>query len=95
MTRADDCGPEHSGTATMTVLVPDEPSSKSSGRAVISEVTIAAVCPQCRGPRGKALRHSRTVDGMHYCVDRWSNQCGHVDYYAAVLAEARATASRR
>ncbi len=87
------CNPALAHPATMTVVVPDEVATKATCRPIISAVTIAATCPECGGPRGEATRHSRTVDGVLYSVDQWTNECGHVDYYSAVLAEARAEAS--
>ncbi|UQA95731.1 hypothetical protein [Streptomyces halobius] len=56
----------------------------------VTTVMIAAVCPVCGGPRGEAVPYRFCEDGEWYSVDRWSNPCGHVDTYAAVLAEHRA-----
>lgn len=90
----DTCKPALDQAAAMTVVVPDEVAAKATGRPIICEVTIAATCPGCGGPRGEATRHSRTVDGVRYSVDQWANKCGHTDYYTAVLAEARAAKAR-
>ncbi|MFF0395097.1 hypothetical protein ACFYSJ_04805 [Streptomyces sp. NPDC005248] len=61
-----------------------------SGVGIIT-VTVSTRCPQCGGPRGfdTVIPHRFHHDGDSYVVDRWSNKCGHVDMYDAVLAESR------
>lgn len=58
------------------------------GGVVIREVEIAAACPRCGGPRGAPILSRFCEDGEHYWVDTWTNPCGHLDRYAAVLDEA-------
>ena len=53
-------------------------------------VTIADTCPVCGGKRGEPKFRSFCEDGEWYGADVWTNECGHVDKYAAVLAEAKA-----
>ncbi|MFZ3595123.1 hypothetical protein [Streptomyces sp. BH104] len=55
----------------------------------IATVTVAAECPRCGGPRGSAVPYRSCEDGEWYTVHKWTNGCGHVDSYAAVLAEYR------
>ena len=45
-------------------------------------------CPVCGGPRGE-VHDARSYDGSRilYC-DSWTNPCGHVDKYSAVIGEA-------
>lgn len=79
-------------TDTITVRVADRSTWGSSlPYPRIVTVTIAATCPRCGGPRGvDTIRgHRFHEDGEWYVVDRWSNPCGHVDMYDAVLREAR------
>ncbi|MFD5788663.1 hypothetical protein ACFWH1_18820 [Streptomyces sp. NPDC127037] len=59
----------------------------------IITVTVAPECPRCGGPRGKATPHRFVKDGDWYVVDQWSNACGHLDTYSAVLAEYRKRAA--
>lgn len=78
--------------ATMTVRVRDRGSESPWGSGltnpVVRTVTISAACPKCGGPRGIPRNLNQYDDGAHYSVDVWDNECGHVDSYAAVLAEA-------
>jgi hypothetical protein len=74
-------------TAMMTVRVPDRRHSPV-GHATIREVTIAATCPVCGGPRGVPFNHNFSDDGEWMACDRWANPCGHLDTYEAVLIEA-------
>ncbi|WP_143657807.1 hypothetical protein [Embleya scabrispora] len=74
----------------MTVRVIDHSRwGTSAPYPAIRTVTIAAVCPQCGGPRGEAQHHRFNADGEWLSCDRWKNPCGHVDMYDAVLVEAR------
>jgi hypothetical protein len=51
-------------------------------------ITLKWNCPTCGGPRGEVTQ-VRSYDGSRilFC-DGWSNPCGHVDKYSAVLVEA-------
>ncbi|WP_030236991.1 hypothetical protein [Streptomyces sp. NRRL S-350] len=76
----------------MTVRVADRGDGTRGyvGLEVVT-VTIAATCAECGGPRGwDTVRPNWTCeDGAWYGVDTWTNGCGHVDMFAAVLREAR------
>ncbi|MFG3510197.1 hypothetical protein ACGF5F_32395 [Streptomyces sp. NPDC047821] len=76
---------------TMTVRVCDRGTGRGYVGVAIRTVTIAATCPQCGGPRGTdtVRNHNFHEDGEWLSVDRWTNPCGHVDMYSAVLREAR------
>jgi len=78
---------------TMTVRIRDRAAEGAWGSGpinpVVRTVTISSKCPQCGGPRGKATNLNQCDDGAYYSVDVWFNQCGHVDMYEAVAAEAR------
>ena len=87
--------PQSSQTSgTMTVRVCDRGSGRDYVGVTIRTVTVSDRCPQCGGPRGvdTIRNHNFHEDGEWLSVDRWTNPCGHVDMYSAVLAEARATA---
>lgn len=58
------------------------------GQVVVRKVRIAGDCPcgQPRGPRSWLRQHD---DGETYYVEVWTNPCGHVDRYAAVVVESR------
>jgi hypothetical protein len=51
-------------------------------------VTIDAICPVCKGPRGEVRGHNSYEDGVPFHVNVWTNPCGHVDYYGDVIREA-------
>lgn len=53
----------------------------------VDEVTRRWVCPTCGGPRGEPYLTSQCEDGDWLWVHRWSNDCGHVDYYRDVARE--------
>lgn len=57
----------------------------------IVTVTISTLCPVCGGPRGWDTVRNLNFheDGDRYSVDHWTNACGHLDMYAAVLRESR------
>ena len=55
-------------------------------------IEIADTCPTCGGPRGEVRGYNGIEDGVGYHVNVWTNPCGHIDYYEAVLAEAEALA---
>lgn len=56
-------------------------------RVITRTVKVSDRCPTCGGPRGEPRRVAYYEDGEHYTVDRWTNPCGHVDKYGAILAE--------
>jgi hypothetical protein len=58
-------------------------------------VEIADTCPQCGGPRGEVRGYNGCEDGAYYHVNVWTNSCGHIDDYEAVLAEADRLAAAR
>jgi len=79
---------------TMTVTVRDRsaeaPWGQGLSRPVTRKVTISARCPACDGRRGEPRGLNSSEDGEYYWVQIWDNPCGHVDDYAAVVAEAKA-----
>lgn len=82
---------------TLTVTVHDTLTEAAYwGRGYASpltrEVTISAYCPQCGGKRGEPRWHRQCDDGEWYSVQVWTNPCGHVDMYDAVLVEAKTRA---
>lgn len=60
----------------------------------VRRVTIADTCPVCDGPRGEPQPYSFYEDGEWYEIHKWVNPCGHIDYYDAVLQEARVLATQ-
>ncbi len=57
-------------------------------KVVLREVKIGDVCPTCGGPRGEPRWQRQCEDGEWFSAHQWTNPCGHVDYYPAVLREA-------
>lgn len=45
-------------------------------------------CPRCGVQRGQPWKERLVEDGHAVTVDRWENECGHVDKYDEVLIEA-------
>lgn len=78
--------------ATMTVTIRDRSREAPWGYGLTSpvtrKVTISATCPKCGGPRGEPKGRNSCDDGAFYWVQTWSNPCGHVDMYDAVVREA-------
>ncbi|WP_431881712.1 hypothetical protein [Micromonospora chalcea] len=79
---------------TIEVTVRDtsgEPAWGSPGpwRVCTRKVVIGANCPKCGAPRGERRGRNLCEDGDYYWVEQWDNPCGHVDHYAAVIAEAK------
>jgi hypothetical protein len=74
---------------TMTYRVNDRGTGPGYEGVKVVTVEVAAQCPRCGGPRGEAAPFRFHEDGDWYVTDRWHNPCGHVDSYAAVLAEYR------
>ena len=80
-------------TDTMRVTVHDrfrEAQAWGCGHSGIPlrTVEIATVRPKCGGPRGEPRLNRYCEDGEFYDVHNWTNPCGHVDMYSAVLREA-------
>ncbi|MEZ3180349.1 hypothetical protein KYY02_17140 [Streptomyces pimonensis] len=83
--------PSSQTTGTITVRVCDRGTGRDYVGVRIRKVTISDRCPQCGGPRGvdTIRNHNFHEDGEWLSVDRWTNPCGHIDMYSAVLVEAR------
>ncbi|MEV5677245.1 hypothetical protein [Streptomyces sp. NPDC052179] len=75
---------------SITYRVINRGTSRSCEGLRIETVTVAPECPRCGGPRGAATPHRFTEAGEWFVCDHWTNPCGHVDMYEAVLAEYRA-----
>ena len=73
-----------------TVLVVDRSQWGKGPYPNITAVTVDWVCPVCGGPRGEPHGYNWIEDGDGYHCDRWENPCGHVDYYDAMIGEAKA-----
>jgi hypothetical protein len=56
---------------------------------IIRTVQISSNCPACGARRGEIRGDNGCEDGAYYHVNVWDNPCGHIDYYPAVLREAR------
>lgn len=84
--------PEYANSPTMIVTVRDRASESPWGSGptnpVTRTVTISAYCPVCGERRGEPYGINSCDDGAFYWVQGWTNPCGHVDTYAAVLTEA-------
>jgi hypothetical protein len=63
------------------------PGSRDHGGHHLITVTLAWVCPVCGGPRGRVVRAISYDGSRRLACDGWTNPCGHVDLYAAVLKE--------
>lgn len=72
-----------------TVTIPA--SAEHEGRHRI-QVTLAWVCPRCRGPRGEVARAVSYDGSRRLECDAWTNPCGHVDHYESLRCEAAAAA---
>ncbi|WP_143668090.1 hypothetical protein [Streptomyces carpinensis] len=77
----------------LTVRVPDYGPQRGYEGVRIATVEISSRCSRCGGPRGPVRAHSFVRDGARLICDRWTNACGHVEEYSAVLAEARQLAA--
>lgn len=75
----------HQGYRWRTVTIPA--SAEHDGRHLI-QVTLAWVCPRCRGPRGEVVRAVSFDGSRRLECDGWTNPCGHVDYYESLRREA-------
>ncbi|GAB2858812.1 hypothetical protein GCM10022221_67910 [Actinocorallia aurea] len=78
------------GTITVTVRDRSAESPWGVGRTnpVVRPIVISALCPPCGGPRGQRRTLRQHEDGVTFYVDTWTNPCGHVDLYEAVVREA-------
>lgn len=81
----------------MTVRVRDratEAAAWGSGlfSPIVRTVTIPRACPTCGARRGEPRNLNQYEDGARFSVDVWTNPCGHLDTYAAVLGEASSCA---
>ena len=47
----------------------------------LERIEISDNCPKCGGKRGKPYQERHCHDGVSYMVDRWENECGHLDLY--------------
>ncbi|MFC8463352.1 hypothetical protein [Streptomyces sp. NPDC057250] len=74
---------------TMTVRITSRGDGLGYSGVGIVTVTVVARCPRCGGPRGDIIPSRFHEDGAWYVVDEWSNPCGHLDEYRAVLQESR------
>ncbi len=80
---------------TMTVIVRDHDREAatwgSSGpwSPALKTVEISVKCPECGGRRGEVRGHNQREDGVSFHVNVWANPCGHIDYYASVIHEAK------
>lgn len=73
--------------AVKTVKIPA--CDEHCGRALLN-VTVYWICPVCGQARGEVF-DTHSFDGSRRLpVHGWINQCGHVDKYSAVRAEAAA-----
>lgn len=77
----------HSGCRTVTIPARAE---HEGMRARV--VTLSWICPKCGGPRGLPYAGFSYDGSRRLAVHRWENDCGHVDDYASVRAEADAAA---
>ena len=79
---------------TMTVRVRVRAAESEWGHGFtnpcVRTVTISAYCPTCGGRRGTPANLNQCDDGAFFSTDIWTNACGHIDSYPAVVAEAAA-----
>ncbi|MFI7608497.1 hypothetical protein ACIBTV_25555 [Micromonospora sp. NPDC049366] len=73
--------------STMEVRVVDRGTQVGYEYPLIRTVRIATTCPQCGGRRGEPSPFRFCEDGGWLVCDRWTNPCGHIDYYGQVLRE--------
>jgi hypothetical protein len=50
-------------------------------------VTISAACPLCGCERGDPKQHRFHEDGEWFTVQKWKNDCGHMDLYSNLYRE--------
>lgn len=76
---------------TMQVRVLDRSGSDTSRTHLgVRKVMIGASCPRCGRARGLVRPHRFCQEGQWLDCDVWINDCGHVDYYEAIVKEAAA-----
>jgi hypothetical protein len=84
---------------TMTVTIRDRSAEAPWGvgptSPVVRTLTISASCPTCSARRGQPSTLRQHDDGCTYYVDVWTNPCGHLDRYEAVVDEARSIGHAR
>lgn len=73
---------------SMTVRVPDYGTQAGYEGVRVVTVEISSRCRVCGGPRGPVRTDPFVCDGVRLERDAWTNTCGHIDDYAAVLKEA-------
>lgn len=56
------------------------------------EVSVPLACPTCGAERGWPRGYNFVEDGESFHSHTWDNECGHIDMYEALLAEAAAFA---
>lgn len=78
---------QQQGYRWRTVTIPA--SAEHEGRHRI-QVTLAWVCPRCKGPRGQVVRAVSYDGSRRLECDGWTNPCGHVDHYESLRREASA-----
>lgn len=52
-------------------------------------VNISDNCPVCGGKRGQPKPHHFCEDGEWFTVDKWENDCGHIDKYKDCYFESK------
>ena len=65
------------------------PSRENHGGFLRTTVELDWVCPQCGGPRGEVYQAESFGGSRKMICDKWTNPCGHIDWYQDVLKEAR------
>lgn len=78
--------------AMREVTIPIFSGTENVSTAIIGTrtVTMGAFCPECGGPRGDTVRFRTGV----WSYDGWTNPCGHLDEYIAILEEAELLARK-
>lgn len=51
-------------------------------------VTVPWICPACGDPRGETEQVTIRMAGQQVQIDRWINECGHIDRHRDVVREA-------
>lgn len=52
-------------------------------------IEIAGFCPICQCKRGKPYSYRFCEDEQWFTVDKWENECGHLDTYGDVYQESK------
>lgn len=53
------------------------------------KIKISDQCPTCGEQRGNPIQYTFCEDGDWIVVDRWENECGHIDSYKDVYLESK------